>query len=192
MARPKNEELEAKIQKAAWTLFQSVGYEKATYAAIAERCNVSRNLVQYHVPKKELLAISFMEHLLARAQTSINLSDSEVQGNVDAIYQVGTVFFETLLANSGTRTFLLDIIRSRDLTESVLAFNTQWALAHSDAANGSADYDQVEVERSVILHMGGFYELLYHCLKNERPFDVAAELKWVVEAFAQSMGKKWS
>lgn len=187
MARPRNDELKEKIEAAAWKLFRDVGYDAASYSAIAEACNISRNLVQYHFPKKELLAIRLMERVLTAAQEALGLSDETLRGDLAAMHAVGSCYFAFFLQDEGHRVFLLDIIRSRDLTESVLAFNANWALEHAGAPASAMRNDATL--HAVIVHMGGFYELLYWCLKNERHFDPARELEPVIQAFAQSLGR---
>lgn len=187
MGRPVNEEMKARIEEAAYGLFESVGYNKATYAAIADEAGISRNLAQYHFPKKELLAISYMEKVLLRVQENLEIPDARIIDEPMLLAVVGEGFFNSLLETEGKRTFLQDIIRSRDLTEDVLAFNTQWALSHveSNKAQGSSSK---QAERSIIVHMGGFYELLYHSLKANEPIDdLRAEIETVVRAFLSSV-----
>ena len=79
---------------------------------------------------------------------------------------------------------LADVIRDRDLTGEVLAFNASWALERSGAASEDVPDD---VMRTVVTHMGGFYELLYFCLKEGLPFDVRTELPPVVKAFEDAL-----
>ena len=38
------------------------------------------------------------------------------------------------------------------------------------------------------MHMGGFYELLYHCLRNDEPFDIGGGLRYVMEDFVLALG----
>jgi AcrR family transcriptional regulator len=192
MARPQNIQLKAQISRASRRLFREYGYDATSYSAIAKACGISRNLVQYHFPKKELLAIDFMERVLQAAQQALGLTSASLQGDFGRIYQVGVCYFAYLLHEpDGYRTFLLDIVRSRDLTEDVLAFNVQWALKRSQDGRTTPDDDVVvddAVMRAVIVRMGGFYELLYHCLKNGVDIDVAKELADVVRAFMVALG----
>ena len=44
------------------------------------------------------------------------------------------------------------------------------------------------VMRAVIVQMGGFYELMYHCLMAGDMMDVAFELSLVVRAFVVALG----
>lgn len=184
MDRPKNEKLKAKIAKVAREQFRKLGYDGTSYSSIAKACGISRNLVQYHFPKKQLLAIDFMEDVLARSRDSLGLSDVGLAGDFAAITEVGCRFFEWLLGKGGYARFLADVIRDRDLTGEVLAFNADWALKRSGAASGNVPDD---VMRTVVTHMGGFYELLYFCLKEGLPFDVRAELPSVVKAFEDAL-----
>ncbi|MDO4842007.1 MAG: TetR/AcrR family transcriptional regulator [Phoenicibacter congonensis] len=222
MSRPKNEQLKAQIVKEAEKQFSTVGYKNTSYTTIAEACEISRNLVQYHFPKKESLAIAFMESVLSRSMEKLGFSDIDLRGNFDAIKKVGTVFFEKLLKKPGTRLFLTDIISSRELTQSVLAFNYEWALSHvgvndesssevkgesfeagsaedalivapvtrnpSSPQSRTAQLENLEkAKRVVIVRMGGFYELLYWCLKSNSPFNVEQEISVVVDAFAAAL-----
>ncbi|MGI6590113.1 MAG: TetR/AcrR family transcriptional regulator [Eggerthellaceae bacterium] len=187
MGRPRNYKLKERIAKAACALFREQGYDDTSYADIAQACGIRKNLVQYHYPRKELFAIAFMERVLAEAQAALGYSNEDLRDDFGAIYRVGVCYFEYLLREGGYRTFLQDVIRNRDLTERILAFNIQWALERSnvDASHGDPEGDMV---RSVVASMGGFYELLYYCLKNGYAFDVVAGLSVVMRTFVSSLG----
>ncbi len=191
MARPRNEELRKKILDAFWKSFQKVGYRTTSYGNIAHELDTTKALIQYHYPKKEQIAIAFMERLLNESMDVLHIESTagETEAFAD-LYRLGQVYFTFLLQEDGYRLFLYDVIRSRDLTEDVLAFNESWALefAGYDAAEQPEHSGVNAVERSVIVNMGGFYELLYHCLKNDQPFDVGAGLHDVLEAFVCAFG----
>lgn len=184
MARPKNTELKDDIVRAAARQFEERGYGATSYTTIAQECGISRNLAQYHWPKKELLAVRYMEDVLARCVDDLGFRPDDLFDNYARIAAVGTRFFETLLEKEGTRQFLKDVIVDRDLTETVLAFNLEWVTARVDAADCNRDV----VQRTVISRMGGFYDLLYWCLKHEQPMDIEAELGRVVDAFRDAVG----
>ena len=184
MARPKNEKLKDEIAQVAARQFAERGYDATSYTTIAEECGISRNLAQYHWPKKELLAVRYMEDLLSECVSELGYEDSDLIDDYERIAAVGTRFFETLLSKEGTRLFLKDIIASRDLTETVLAFNLDWATSRVR----STDYDPDATQRAVISSMGGFYDLLYWCLKHDRTMDVGAEISRVVNAFHDAIG----
>ena len=184
MARPKNEELKMAITTAARKQFFEVGYNATSYRSVAEECGISRNLVQYHFPKKELLAIAFMESLLDSCMKELGLSKEKLVSNFASITQVGVLYFQKLVAKEGSRSFLKDVLRDRDLTESILAFNLDWALGHVTEEELKPNTD---LQRTIILHMGGFYELLYWSLCNNREIDIAHELGLIVSSFAKAL-----
>lgn len=184
VARRKNDELKRQIAQVAAEQFAANGYNETSYTSIAEQCGISRNLAQYHWPRKELLALDYMGSVLADSMAGLGYCDGDIEGDFKRIAQVGAAFFDSLISKPGTSRFLLDIISDRALTEAVLAFNFDWVMAHV----GVAPQPNAEAaQRAVIKQMGGFYDLLYWCLKNDRPFDVRGELAPVVEAFASAL-----
>ena len=187
MPRPKNDKLKREILDAARASFRARGYDSTTYASVAEACGISRNLVQYHFPKKQQLAIGFMEQLLEESRLALGIGEEELRGNLSAIYSIGVCYFEFLLQEGAYRTFVADVTRNRDLTEEVLSFNGGWALEKMGREDSFNDADP-QVMRAVIVQMGGFYELLYHCLQRGGGIDVPAELHLVMRAFAQGLG----
>ncbi|MDO4399416.1 MAG: TetR/AcrR family transcriptional regulator [Coriobacteriia bacterium] len=187
MPRPKNDKLKREILDAARASFRVRGYDATTYATVAEACGISRNLVQYHFPKKQQLAIGLMERLLEESRQALGIEEEELRGNLGAIYTIGVCYFEFLLQENAYRTFLADVTRNRDLTEEVLSFNGGWALEKMGRED-SLNEANPQVTRAVIVQMGGFYELLYHCLQRGGDIDVPAELHLVMRAFSQALG----
>lgn len=186
MPRPKNTELKSRILHVAWGQFREKGYNETSYSSIAEECGISRNLTQYHFRKKEELAISFMDMLHDRCQQALGYTDDQLEGNYQRVYEVGVCYFEYLL-QYGYRQFLLDIIESRDMTEGVVAFSEEWT--HSRLVGYvSRKFERDAIKRTALVHMGGFYELLYYCLKHDLEFDVSSNLATVMRGFAVANG----
>lgn len=185
MARPKNDELKAQITAAVRRQFLEQGYRATSYSTIAQECGISRNLVQYHFPKKEQLAEAFMESLLEECMDELGLGEADLVGDFANTKAVGARYFSKLLASEGSRRFLQDVLASRDMTEDILAFNLEWALSHVGA--GPAKTADARVRRSIVLHMGGFYELLYWSLRHGEAIDVPTELGGVVDAFQEAL-----
>ncbi|MGI6032585.1 MAG: TetR/AcrR family transcriptional regulator [Coriobacteriales bacterium] len=186
MPRPRNDKLKEQIATESWRQFRAHGYNGTTYSTIAKKCGISRNLVQYHFPKKELLASGFMEHVLAEAQAALGLSDQALFNDFPSIYEVGCCFFLFLMQKGGYRQFLSDTVSSRELTQDTLAFDLEWAL---DRLELPEDIDLEPVRQEVIVSMGGFYELMYYCLKADKPFPVEERLAKVVDGFAKTILK---
>ena len=74
MGRPVNEEMKAHIEEAAYGLFESVGYDKATYAAIADEAGISRTLYAVTACMLQLL-----QHELVNAQRFLSLVHNHAQ-----------------------------------------------------------------------------------------------------------------
>lgn len=187
MARPKNEELKSRIVAVVERQFMAQGYHATSYRTVAEECGISRPLVQYHFPKKEQLAEAFMANLLEKCMAELGLGEADLRGDFAAVKAVGVRYFEKLVAKEGSRRFLQDVLENRDMTEDILAFNLGWALEHvgADAAK-TAD---PRVQRSIVLHMGGFYELLYWSLKHGEPLNIEGELGLVVDSFERALAQ---
>ncbi len=190
MPRPRNDEIREKVLIAFWKSFQEEGYEAASYGRIAKELKINKALVQYHYPKKEQIAIALMERLLSESEDVLHIDRTgNIAQDFASLYRIGQTFFAFLLQKKGYRQFLYDVIKSRDLTEDVLAFDLSWALQFVTIdIPDSSESANADVDRSVILRMGGFYELLYHCLKNDLPFDVSAGLNDVLVAFIVALG----
>ncbi len=189
MARPRNEQLKKRIIEVVKEQFYKRGYNETSYRSIAEECGISRALVQYHFPKKESLAEAFMTDILDECMDELNLTNSDLIENFEAIKSVGVLFFNKLLKNQGSRFFLQDVLQNRDMTENILAFNFEWALSHA-IDNFESKTSDVNLRRNIVLHMGGFYELLYWSLCNNEQMDVELELSRVVDAFAEELLEK--
>lgn len=189
MARPKNERLKTRIRTAAWRLFATDGYEATSYTAIAEAVGISRNLVQYHFPKKDVLAAELFENCLSRTCQVLGLTDDDLRNNLEAIYAVGSVYFTYLESEEGLGAFLLDVLKSRELTHAACAFNARWILGHVADAQGSLTFDEGgKTVRTLVGHMGGFYELLYFELERGSTLDAAEALSPVMKALATALG----
>lgn len=82
--------------------------------------------------------------------------------------------------------FLMDTMESRRMTEGLILFESGWAKTHFDAL-GDEDVRESAM-RSIILSMGGFYELLYWRLSRNEHFDTAREVRVVMLSFASALG----
>lgn len=189
MARPRNEEMKESIRRSAWGLFQRIGYAEASYAAIAEGCGIKRNLVQYHFPRKELLAGEFLQRVMDEAQAALGFSSADLTNRFDNIYAVGAAFYGFLLQPQGYQEFLKDIVSSRSLTQDVIPFNGKWIAEHVTDANGlSGSTERNELVFETLVQFGGFYEVLFRCLQTGQPFDAGERLSPIMKAIAKQLG----
>ena len=63
--------------------------------------------------------------------------------------------------------------------------NMDWALG----ALGAAPARGKDGQRSIVVHMGGFCELLYWALRHDEKIDLTDELDIVVDAFEKALGR---
>lgn len=188
VARPKDNETRKQIQRATFELFAEVGYAKTSYSAIAQRCGMTKALVQYYFKKKEDLAIDLMNMMLENCIDDLGYrnANSSEGARFEEMVRIGEEYFARILATNGYTQFLTDILASRELTETVLAFNAQWAFSYLDRPGDELSQAAID---TVVLSMGGFYELLYHTLKEGRTFDIPAHLSRVVNDFKEAVCK---
>lgn len=187
MPRPKNTENRARVARTAFGLFLELGYEETTYQAIAEGCGVKRAVVQHYFPTKTDLALGFFQTVLTETVAVLSEADPawgarEASRN---LFLVGQGFFGFLLKDARTRRLTLDILGSRVLTEEVLVFNFQWGMGFLGVPADRQTENQMD---EAALAMGGFYELLYRCLRLGRPIDVPRRLGKVMEAIVEGLG----
>lgn len=182
MANDSKSNTKQEIISAAWGQFQRNGYNATTYATIADQLGIGRSLVQYHFPKKEELPISLISWVIEQSREALGVTDEEMRGDYVAFYRVGLCAF-TYLLDEGFSLFLSEMLENRVITDALVEMNAKWAISHKNLEwNLSND----EIERSVIMAMGGFYDYLYHCLKTEKKFDVRSCLAMAVCASANS------
>jgi AcrR family transcriptional regulator len=160
------------VRRAAYASFVEVGYTRTTYQRIADRIGRDRALVQYHVPKKERLAVEFLGTLLERAESSL-LDHDLVPDREPVAYRfvLAQLYFATLSANQ-LRGFTADILEIRTIVEELVDYDVAWNVAFVEP---TPDERQTVVDDTV-MGIGGAYELLYRRLREGRatePTDLA-------------------
>ncbi len=161
------------IVRTAYRLFIDVGYEKATYALIAERSGFERTLVQYHLPRKADLAAHFLTDVLRiseRVLADLRLADSDEP--MGYRYVLAQVYYAVLSAPA-LRGFAVEALDRRSIVSQVLDRDIEWNL---QLVRPDQERRQALIDDS-IMAVGGAYELLAHRLRAGRdaePADLAA------------------
>lgn len=185
VARPRNEELFQSIKKEAYHQLMSYGYTDTTYQSIASACGVTRAAVQNYYASKPDLALAFFGDLLEVIQKTVIEKHMHEENEFDTMFCIGQSFFAFLLQDNESRKLLLDMATSREITSQVLAFEYAWGLrfiAHERTVSEETFRDDV------IVSMGGYYELLYNCLKDDRAFDMPVHLGRVIRTIMHDHG----
>ena len=113
MPRPKNEELVTEITRTAFQQFRDIGYKETSYASIATACGISRGLVQYHFPKKELLAVEMMNRLTEEVRDIVVAHTSTAKDEYGPFVQllyIGQISHQFYVNENGPFLFFRDII----------------------------------------------------------------------------------
>ena len=162
-----------RIEHEAWKQFRDVGYDATTYASIARACGVGRSLVQYHFPRKEDLPTSLLAWVLEESQHVLGIDETQLMGNHVEFYKVGCCAFGFLLGNWGFQDFMMEILASRNVTETLNEYFVQWNIERISKTTSITDKD---IDRTIVMSMGAFYDYIFHCLMTGREFDVFGSL----------------
>ena len=184
MARPKNEEGRAEIQRAATELFLKQGYDATSYADIAKATGRKRATVQSLFPKKSQLATNLINKLVYACQSYA--ADKGLAGSspLDELYIIGQLYFSFLLSTARTRTFTFDVISDREATSNSLLFNEDWVRDFLQVSNAEAE----RCMDAFVLAMGGGYEIVYQRLTAGAPINVASLVDYIITSFLSCCG----
>ncbi len=185
LARPRNEELYNTIKNEAYRQLLSNGYTDTTYQSIATACGVTRAAVQNYFASKPDLALTFFGDLLTVINETIQKKRIHEENEFDTMFCIGQSFFSFLMQDAGSRKLLVELTNSREITSEVLNFEYQWGIRF---IRTERTVTEEKFENDVIAYMGGFYELLYTFLKEDKPFDLPTQLGRVIRAIMNDHG----
>ncbi|MFT9392353.1 MAG: TetR/AcrR family transcriptional regulator [Bifidobacterium sp.] len=179
------------IYATAFKLFAAQGYGKTTMSSIAQACNTTKTLVQYHAPRKEMFIDVLVTSLFELIESAF--AHTELSRSIDSLerlYITGFLHFNLLTRNQRMERVTKDIVASRRLTESMidaeisLVTQTSTHARHqvrSGAINEAFtmwssfvdDHDvlQPRIEQAVVAGQGGAYELMHHEYLHHRSPD---------------------
>ena len=173
MSKRRNVTVERSILAAAWDLFMEKGFQDTSYTDLADRSGVSRSLVQYYYPKKDLLVIACGKAIVIASHLVAHSDLHQEINQVSSAYATGQVLLAALFIHEGTRKFLLDALRDRDITQRLIIQNYQ--LAHRTF---SVDENvQPLIPDNVMMMAGGLGELAYSYLMRGETPEISSVLK---------------
>ena len=187
MARKRSVETETRILDASWRSFMSTGYKATSYTSIAEATGINRATVQSYFPKKETMAAMNLERLRVCADEAANAEFRGVSDPFARHYILGQIYIAALLSSEQSRLFLHDTLEDRALTFETIARDLDWSMIY---VLGEAD-GRVPTEeelQTTVAAMGGFYELLFYVVKNDKDIDIAKQLSVCLRSFARLIG----
>lgn len=183
MARERNPQTIAAISDAAWNLFQKKGYAKTSYSEIAKAAGVNRSTTQDYFPNKRLLAADALGRLRAWAEKAASQTYPEVDDPFAMQYIIGQIYIAALLTNNESKRFFCEVLEDRALTDEMILLDLSWS-ADKISHNDSSYFSKMESRQNLIVAMGGLYELIYFCVQNDEPLDIAGRLQAPLRATA--------
>ena len=183
MPRNENLALKRQLEDALRAHLSDAGLDATSYQVVADELGISRALVQHYYPRKMDFAAYFLETLLVNIANILGI-DSYAKGarlaTRDA-YLMGCLYYEYLLDPDGGRRLLFDILKNRELADELMYHHYQWGLANVDPSRPRFE----ERSQEVIKVWGGFYDLMYHSIKNDFEIDVPANVIPIFTSFLE-------
>lgn len=155
------------IEAAAFRLFSEQGLDATSYTAIAEASGCGRPLVQYHFPKKDDLAVAFVNQSLLSVAEVYSGSDYDVEDHTVRVLRMGQLYYEMVL-NGQMRVFMADALANRNITSRIIRLNAEWSLPYTDDDAAAPGLVEASIKAT-----GGIYELLYACMGDGVACDAA-------------------
>lgn len=172
------------ILSRAFALIMEKGYAKTSYTDIAKACGLTRPLVQYYFPKKEMFMREFIERLLELCGSYLHQRKLNTGSCFTDFYLTGFMYFTFLLENEELIPLAKDLIATRSATESISSVMTQWVASQDELRS----YEYRAVETAVITTMGGVYDLIFHRLSEGGPDDIPSLLAWAIKGTMVQLG----
>lgn len=190
MARPRNNELFARVTNAAFRQFHQNGYVKTTYASIAREAGCGPTTVQDYYPKKELMAQAFFSQLIEVIREESRKRDEERSGvssfgaqSFAERFRDGTLYYSYL--QERCRQYLVETTSDVAISNSVLIEMARWA--YTDAGRADVMEDPTSIER-IVKSLGGFHALLNYQLMHDMSFDVQRQFTWLAYEWLDILG----
>ena len=114
------------ILSQAFGLLMEKGYAKTSYTDIAKACQLTRPLVQYYFPKKEMFMQEFIERLIELCNTYLRQHKLNTGYCFVDFYLTGTMYFTFLLENEGIIPLTKDLFSTSAATEAISSVMAQW------------------------------------------------------------------
>ena len=151
----------------------SRGISGTSYASIAEFCNTSRAVVQDYYPKKDDMVKAFVQWTNETVmEATLPFCDrlgasNDLALRVGHLYLAGSTYFEFMQREEGRKALFAELLRNRDYTEMIIFA----VMDRSFAEIGREDVAEDPAYRNdLIMSIGGFFELFYYHLMQDRHF----------------------
>jgi|GEM_PF-2234897 len=168
IAQVKAQDKKRSINRAARRLFARQGYAKTLMKDIAEEAGVTKTLVQYHYPHKDVFITDLVEDMLDSTNGYLANNGMLKEGYYENLLMVGAAHFAYLLESEKMRNLTPDIVGDRAVTGKIIDLDIEWARAYMGHG------EEGEWADGIAIIMGGAYDLIYRSICSGRALSPRA------------------
>ncbi|MCQ2489490.1 MAG: TetR/AcrR family transcriptional regulator [Clostridia bacterium] len=173
MARKRNEAERERLLQIAYKLMTEQGFENTSLSDIAKAANITKSLVQYYFPAKEIIATTLIERGLNTIYEQIS-KDKEINipNSVVMAFAVGYVLFNYSFYNNVITKFLVqEYIENRLYTMQVVDIGLEWFEEKEPKLFAKLREEDPHFDDKLSFAFGGIIEYVYECNENGREID---------------------
>lgn len=189
MARKRNEEERERLLHVAYKLMTEKGFENTSLSDIAREANITKSLVQYYFPAKEILATSLVERGLNRIDEQLT-EDPNINFPSDIVkaFAVGYVlFYYSFYNNVITRYLIQEYLENRLYTMIVVNAGMEWFEKTQPELMHKLSAEDPHFEDKISFTFGGIIEYVYECNENNREIDGDFIIKYALKLIEPSL-----
>lgn len=173
MARRRNEEERERLLQVAYKLMAEQGFENTSLSDIARAANITKSLVQYYFPAKEILATTLIDRGLNKI--FIQLSDDESL-NFPSVavkaFGVGYVLFNYSFFNPVITNYLIDeYLENRLYTMMVTDSGLDWFEKTYPKLMHKLYNEDPHFADKFSFALGGLIQYVYECRETNSEID---------------------
>ncbi len=173
MARKRNEAERERLLQVAYKLMTEQGFENTSLSDIAKTANITKSLVQYYFPAKEIIATTLIERGLNTILKQIsNDKDLEFPNSTIMGLAVGYVLFNYSFNNNIITKYLIqEYLENRLYTMQVVDAGLNWFEEKEPRLFAKLREEDPHFDDKLSFAFGGIIEYVYECNENGQEID---------------------
>ncbi|MDO5448212.1 MAG: TetR/AcrR family transcriptional regulator [Clostridia bacterium] len=182
MARKRNEAERERLLQVAYKLMTEQGFENTSLSDIARAANITKSLVQYYFPAKEIIATTLVERGLNKIDEqltndpNLNFPNSTVKA-----FAVGYVLFNYSFYNIVITNHLIqEYLENRLYTMIVVNCGMEWLEKLEPELMHKLTTEDPHFEDKLAFTFGGIIEYVYECYEDNREMDGEFIIKYAL------------
>lgn len=189
MARKRNEAERERLLQVAYKLMTEQGFENTSLSDIAKAANITKSLVQYYFPAKEIIATTLIERGLNTILEQLS-NDKELEFPNSTVMglSVGYALFNYSFNNNIITKYLIqEYIENRLYTMQVVDAGLNWFEEKEPKLFSKLREQDPHFDDKLSFAFGGIIEYVYECNENgceiDRDFIIEFALKLLEPTF---------